>query len=194
MPLSQFDICSNALMRIGAESITDFSGGSAESLAAARFYQSTADNWLTLHDWRFAGQTALLVRDAAAPLQMWDASYAQPSGAIKIRSVKVNDLPIPYDRFRDKIHCDAVGGDSVYCEYTTSVDCAYWPPYFVELMELALALKFSFTLAGKLDLKNVIEADLQMQFRLAKNADARQQTARRIRLDGRGTILEARRA
>lgn len=194
MPLSQFDICSNALLRIGAEEIEDFDGGSSESQAAAAFFQSTADNWLTLHDWHFAKQTALLVRDASPPLQMWDASYAQPSGAIKIRSVKVNDLPISYDRARDKILCNALSTDNVYCEYTVSVDCSYWPPYFVELMELALAIKFSFTLAGKLDLKNVIEGDLQTQFRLAKNADARQQTTRRIRYDGKGTILEARRA
>lgn len=194
MPLTAYDICSNALLRIGAEEITDFSGSSAESQAAAAFYQPTADNWLTLHDWHFAKQTALLVRDVAAPLQMWDASYAQPATAIKIRSVKVNDLPISYDRARDKILCNAMSTDSVYCEYTVSVDCAYWPPYFIELMELALAIKFSFTLAGKLDLKNVIEGDLQTQFRLAKNADARQQTTRRIRYDGKGTILEARRA
>lgn len=194
MPLSQFDICSNALLRIGADTITDFSGASAESFAAGKFYQPTADNWLSLYDWNFAKQTALLVRDVTAPLQSWDASYAQPTGAIKIRSVKVNDVSIEFDRAREKILCNAKSTDSVYCEYTNSVDCAYWPPYFVELMELALALKFSFTLAGKIDLKNVIEADLQLQFRLAKNADARQQTTRRIRLDGKGTILEARRA
>lgn len=194
MAVSKFDICSNALLRIGAQAITDFDGGSAESTAAAQFWQTTTDNWLTLHDWHFAGTTALLSRLAVAPLQAWDAAYQQPAEAIKIRSVKVNDLPIPFDRFQDKIHCNALVTDSVYCDYTWAVQADYWPPYFVELMELALAKKFAFTLAAKLDLKSVLDSELDIQFRLAKNADARQQTTKKLRYDGRGSIMEARRA
>lgn len=194
MAATKFDICSNALMFVGAGVITDFSGSTAESAAAKQYWQTTVDNWLTLYDWQFATTTAQLSRLGSAPLDEWDAAYSQPAGAIKIQAVRVNDDPISYDRYQDKIHCNAAVSDTVYCDYTFSVDCAFWPPYFVELIEVALAKKFGTAIAGKLDLKSTFEGDIESQFRLAKNADARQQTAKRVNLSGRGSILAARRA
>lgn len=190
---TKFDLCSNALMLIGAEVITDFSGSSAESAAAAQFYQTTADNWLTLYDWQFATTQVQLSRLTDAPLNAWDAAYQSPAGAMKIQNVKVNDLPISYDRFMDKIHCNAASTDEVFCDYTYSIDIASWPAYFVELIEYALAKKFSTALAAKIDFKTTFGTDMDTQFRLAKNADARQQTTKRINMKGRGSIFEARR-
>jgi len=194
MPLTKFDLCSNALMLIGAETITDFSGSSTESAAAAQFFQTTADNWLSLYDWQFATTTVQLSRLEAAPANAWDAAYQAPSEAIKIQNVKVNDIPITYDRFNDKIHCDAAVSDEVFCDYTRSMEVEYWPPYFVELVEASLAKKFSTVLAAKIDFKTTFNTDVETQFRLAKNADARQQTTKRINLRGRGSLMAARRA
>lgn len=194
MAITKFDLCSNALNLIGAKVITDFSGATAESAAAARFYQTTADNWLTLYDWQFATTTVQLSRISDAPLNAWDAAYQAPSAALKIQNVKVNDTPIPYDRFMDKIHCNAVSADVVYCDYTYAIDISYWPAYFVELMELALAKKFSTVLAANLNFQQAFNGDLESQFRLAKNADARQQTTKRLNMQGRGSIIAARRA
>lgn len=194
MPLTKFDLCSNALMLIGASAITDFAGGSAESSAAARLFQTTADNWLTLYDWQFATTTAQLSRLVDQPLNMWDAIYQAPADALKIQNVKVNDEPISYDRFADKIHCNASASDIVHCDYTRTREVSDWPPYFVELIEAALAKKFSTVLAAKLDFKNSFDIDIDRQFRLAKNADARQQTAKRLRMNGPGSIIAARRA
>ncbi len=194
MPLTKFDLCSNALLLVGADTITDFNGGSSESAAAAQLFQTTTDNWLTLYDWQFATTTAQLSRLVDQPLNMWDAVYQTPADALKIQNVKVNDEPISYDRFADKIHCNAAASDLVYCDYTRTREVADWPPYFVELMEYALAKKFATALAAKLDFKNSIDVDLDRQFRLAKNADARQQTAKRLRMSGPGSIIAARRA
>lgn len=194
MPLTKFDVCSNALVAIGADPITDFAGGSTESAVASQLYQSTIDNWLTLYDWRFASKQAQLSRLVTAPTSLWDAAYQAPADIIKLKGVFVADRPIEYDRYRDQIYCDAQATDVVVADYIYSVAPEYWPPYFVMLAELALMKRFSFALAGKLDLKQTVDADLEAQFALAKNADARQQTAKRINTSGRGSILEARRS
>jgi hypothetical protein len=194
MSLNKFDLCSNALMLIGAEAVSDFDGRSPESAAAAQFFQSTTDNWLSLYDWQFATTTAQLSRLFENPPSAWNAIYQAPPGAIKIQNVKVNSTPITYDRFHDKIHCNATLEDNVFCDYTRSMEVHSWPPYFSELMEYALAKKFSTVLAAKIDFKSTFGDDLEVQFRLAKNADARQQTTRRINLEGRGSIFAARRA
>lgn len=193
MAPTKFDICSTALRLIGAEAITDFSGTSSESTTASQFYQPTVDNWLSLYDWQFATTTVQLARLSEAPESAWDAAYSQPDGAIKIQNVKVDDIPIAYDRFRDKIHCNAFVSDQVFCDYTWSIGCEYWPPYFTELVQMALAGKFAMALAAKLDFKTSFTGDIDTQFRLAKNADARQQTAKRVNMRGRGSIFEARR-
>lgn len=194
MAVTKFDLCSNALLLIGANAITDFGAKSDESAAAARFFQTTADNWLSLYDWQFASTTVQLSRLSDTPLDVWEAAYQAPPGALKIQNVKVGDTPIVYDRFRDKIHCNAAADSPVYCDYTRQVEVEYWPAYFIELMEAALAKKFSTVLAAKIDFKATFNADLETQFRLAKNADARQQTTKRINMAGRGSIIQARRA
>lgn len=191
---SNIEICNNALVMIGASQIADLNGATLESAVASRLFQTTADNWLTLYDWKFATTTALLTRDVTAPLNQWDAAYSVPATAIKIQSVRVNDEPIPYGRFQNKIHCNAKSTDSVYCDFTVSQATSFWPAYFVELIEAALAKKFGMAIGAKLDLKNTFNADLEFQFTLAKNADARQQTTRRVNLSGRGSIIEGRRS
>ena len=194
MPLTKFDVCSNALVAIGADTITDFGGGSTESAVASQLYQTTIDNWLTLYDWRFASKQSQLSRLSEAPTALWSAAYQAPAGIIKMKGVFVNDRPIEYDRYQDKIYCNAQTTDVVVADFVWSVGVDYWPPYFVMLAELALMKRFSFALAGKLDLKATVDADLEQQFQLAKNADSRQQTAKRIDMGRRGSILEARRS
>jgi len=194
MASTKFQICSTALMSIGASPITDFDGGSTESEVAAQFYDTTVENWLSLYDWRFATTSAQLSRVSSDPLSPWDAVYQQPADMLKLLSVKVTDLPIPYTRYLDKVHCNAVAANVVIADYIYNIACEYWPPYFRTLIEHALAQRFAITLAAKVDFKNVFVTDLELQFRLAKNADARQQTTRRLPLSGRGSILEARRA
>lgn len=193
MAFTKFDVCSNAMRLIGASSITDFSGTTAESATAGQFYQTTVNNWLSLYDWQFATETIQLSRLSEAPPNAWQAAYSAPPDALKIQNVKVDDRPISYDRFRGRIHCNALVSDKVYCDYTAAVNCEFWPPYFLELVETALAAKFSMALAAKLDFKTSFNGDIETQFRLAKNADARQQTASRVNMRGRGSILEARR-
>lgn len=190
---TKFDIASHALMLIGANPVTDFASGSDESQAAGAFFQTTANNWLSLYDWQFATTTVQLNRMSEAPRSAWSAAYQQPADQIKIQNVKVNGINIPFDRFKDKIHCNAGETEDVFCDYTRQIEPEYWPPYFTELMENALAKKFSTVLAAKIDLKASFSGDLETQFRLAKNADARQQTTKRVNMRGRGSIVQVRR-
>jgi len=193
MALSAFDICSNALVQIGASAITDFEGGSEESEVCSYLYQPTVDNWMSMYPWRFATRQKQLSRLSDEPDMMWDAAYAQPDGMITLQAVQVSDVNVPFDRFENKIYCNATSADVVIATYTYSISEAYWPPYFVELIELALMHKLSFALPSKLDMKQLVKSDLEIQYRMAKAADQRQQSSRVLPMSGRGSIIEARR-
>lgn len=191
---TKFDICSNALVQIGANSISDFSGVSKESEVCGLIYDQTVKMWLSSYWWRFATKIGQLSRDVSAPSALWSASYAQPGDMIALQSVSVGDVNIPFDRYENKILCDASASDAVYATYTYAISETYWPAYFIELIEMALMHKLSFALPAKLDLKQIAKDDLEQQFRLAKSIDNRQQTSRKLPLGGRGSIMEYRRS
>jgi hypothetical protein len=193
MAHSKFDICSDALISIGASPITDFEGGSTESEVAAQLYQRTVENWLSLYGWRFATTDQQLSRLSAAPDTGWDAAYQQPETMLRLNAVKIGGKVIDYTRFKDQIHCNAAETDEVWAEWIYYPSEANWPAYFVTLIDYALQKRFAVALAGKLDIKREVGLDLDFQFRLAKIADAQQQTARRLPYSGTGTIMEVRR-
>jgi hypothetical protein len=197
MALTKYDVASAALVMIGAAPVASFdAAGSAESVACFHLYQSSVNNWLSLHPWRFATRTVQMARVAAPPLTKWQNAYQQPADLLAMQAIRLdaNGSDIPYDRFENKVMCNAGDTQAVYCVYSYEPPVAWWPGYFVSLMELALALKFSFALSGKLDLRSELEEATATSFRYAKNADSRQQTSRRFKVHGRGSIIEARRA
>lgn len=196
MATTKFDICSSALALIGVGPISAFSAASTQEIVANALYQSTLDNELSIFPWRFATKTELLSRDATAPDTLWSASYTEPSGMKSIQALIRNDPgnDLPFDRQNGKILCDASSSDEVYAVYTYEPAVTRWPGYFVKVMELSLAVQFAIAIPGKLDFKESIEDTYARQMRVAHYADSRQQTTRKLRTTGRGSIIEARRS
>ena len=196
MALTVYDICSAALVMVGAEPIASFADGTTEAKACGLFYQPTVDNMLSLYPWRFATKTTQLSRDATGPGTKWQAAYLLPAEfkAVQAIMTDVNGNPIPFDRFENKVMCDAGETQAVWCVYTYDPPIAWWPGYFQAIVETALALRLSFAVAGKIDLRKELESTLETLMRYGRNADSRQQTTRKFRVDGRRSITEARRA
>lgn len=192
MALTKFDICSNALIMIGAKPITDFSGSIQESVVANQLYDTEIKNQLSLYEWRFASRQVQLSRLAAVPDDIWSAAYSEPSDMITLKQITIEDKGIVFDRYEDNIYCNAAATDVLIAHYVYYVSEANWPPYFVALVEYALAKKFAFPLGAKLDLKEEYTNDWMLQFRLAKFIDSKQQTTKKLKLTGRRSIMEAR--
>ena len=74
MALNSIELCSSALVKLGADGISSFEDGTAEARVAARLYPITRDGMLSAHPWTFATAQADLPRLVAAPLS--DFSYA----------------------------------------------------------------------------------------------------------------------
>jgi len=197
MALTRFDIASSALVMIGANPVSSFSSsGSTEEIACHHLYQSCVDHWLSLYPWRFASRTRQLSRRSPDPGTLWQAAYSVPEDFKAIQAVRTdrNGGDIEFDRFEDTIVCNAGVNQVVWCVHTCEPPTVWWPGYFVQLIEVALAGKLAFVMSAKLDLKLDLEKTVDTYFRLAKNADSRQQTSRRFKLTGRRSIMEARRA
>ena len=66
MALTPIGLCSRALIKIGAASITGFTDGTAEAEVADALYGSTRDALLSANAWSFATVQATLARLAEA--------------------------------------------------------------------------------------------------------------------------------
>ena len=86
MALSSIALASRALLKIGAQPISGFDEGTAESLVAAALYPSTRDALLSAHPWSFATAQRRLPRLAAAPAADYDH-------AISFRAISCGRCP-----------------------------------------------------------------------------------------------------
>ena len=65
MATTKVDICSRALVMIGASPISSFTDGSTEALVASNVYEDIVESSLTRHRWKFAtNQKPLIISNA----------------------------------------------------------------------------------------------------------------------------------
>ena len=96
-------VCSRALILVGAEPITSFDDGNNEALIASNMYEDVARSSLLNTRWRFSTNQAVLNRLSDAPTGRFDAAYQLPSGWLMTHVVTVNDTPIEYQTYGDKL-------------------------------------------------------------------------------------------
>lgn len=177
---SKFDICSKALVLVGANTITSFSENTTESKVANQLYESTLENLLTRTRWRFAAKQAQLSRNASAPTARWSAKYAEPSGTLLIHTVTVNDNVIEFDRYESDILCDASSSDTVVADYTFQPSEANFPPYFKQALVFELASLFAGAIARNDTLSTLYQNRAIAQMAIARAQDSQAQTTRKV--------------
>lgn len=182
MAFTDIDICSRALVMIGAEPITSFTENTDEARACSNLYEQTVQSLLTSHPWRFCMGQEQVSRLSATPPDddKWSAAYQLPSTCLHIRTVRVSGIPIPFDRYEDNIYCDAVAADEVYLDGHFRVDESFFPPYFTELLTLHIASLLAESIAAKTDLSNTLLDRSRFQRVVARNLDSQGRTASRI--------------
>tara|TARA_R100001443_G_scaffold20454_2_gene32398 strand:- start:14937 stop:15548 length:612 start_codon:yes stop_codon:yes gene_type:complete len=177
---SKFDICSKALVLVGANTITSFSENTTESKVANQLYESILENLLTRTRWRFAAKQAQLSRNASAPTARWSAKYAVPSGTLLIHTVTVNDNVIEFDRYESDILCDASSSDTVVADYTFQPSEANFPPYFKQALVFELASLFAGAIARNDALSTLYQNRAIAQMAIARAQDSQAQTTRKV--------------
>lgn len=177
-------LCSQALVMVGHKPITDLAGPSSGQIVANAIYDAVADEMLGLHRWRFSTRALQLSRLDVPILTQWSAVYGLPLECTVIHAVQVNLQDIPFDRYAQEIHCDAVVSDVVSLIEGFRAEEATWPPYFQALMRLKLASIFAIAVAENEEKASLYEGKLVRQLGQAKLLDSQGRTAARIGLGG----------
>lgn len=174
------DICSRALILIGAEPITSFDDGNNEALIASNMYEDVARAALVNSRWRFATNQAVLNRLTADPTGRFDAAYQLPTGWLMTHAITINDTPIEYQTYGNKIYCNADAASSVILDYTYRADEADWPSYFTIAVQYELASIFAIGLARDATLSRLMADQAMIHITRARSLDSQQQTTRKL--------------
>lgn len=180
MSVSKYTICSKALVLVGANTISDFTSNTTESLVAGELYELALENMLTRSRWRFATQQATLSRNSSAPTARWAAKYTIPSAALIINTLTINDNVIEFDRYEGDVLCNASASDAVVADYTFQPSEANFPPYFTQALVFELASLFAGAIARNDSLSNLYQNRAITQMAFAKSQDSQAQTSRKV--------------
>lgn len=141
MPALDVSLCSDALLLLGAGTISSFEDGTDKATVAGNLYPGVRDALITAYRWRFTIKKVQLARLSDAPATEWAYQFQQPSDCLRIcqmfDSAAAGANPfIEYEVFGQTIHADVT---SLWADYQFRPDEATFPPYFKQLLRYALA-------------------------------------------------------
>lgn len=177
---SAIDICSRALILIGADPITSFDDGTTEALVSVNMYEDVARASLVNTRWRFATNQAILNRLTDEPTGRFDQAYQQPTGTLMVHAVTIADMPIKYQIYGDKIYADTTATQQLVVDYTYRANEQDWPSYFTLAVEYALATLFATSIARDANLASLMKQQATEAMAKARSLDSQQQTTRKL--------------
>jgi hypothetical protein len=184
------DVCSAALVLIGAEPIASLEEGSAEAVACSHLYEPCVADLLTAHRWRFAAGQVELARLADPPEARWAAAYQLPPDLLDLHTVTADDRPISYQRYGETILCEADATTELVADGTFRVAEAVWPAYFAMVVQLRLAGQLALSIGAQQDMAVSLEGQAAVALARARHLDAAAHTSRTL---GRGRLVAGRR-
>ena len=183
MATTKVDICSTALVMIGANTITSFSDDSTEANVCNTVYEDILKSALTRHRWRFATEQKQLSLLTAEPTGRYAYAYQLPTQPelLQLITLTVNDIVIPYERYGDKVFLDNYGSTStVICDYIYRADEGEFPPHFILALEYTLASLFAGSIARDSGMIKQFADMAERQYLIAKNVDSAERTTRQL--------------
>jgi hypothetical protein len=175
MALTRIDLCSRALLKVGAQTITSFDEGSAEAEVAASLYSTVRDAALCAHAWNFATYQTTLPKLAGAPVADFANAFQLPVDCIRVLSAGTagRGQGIRYKIKQRQLHTDA---DDVILTYISRPDELDFPPFFDMVLIAQLAAEFCIPLTDSTSRWESLQKLADAELRRAKLIDAQEET------------------
>lgn len=183
------DLCSRALIKIGANSIASFDEGTAEAQVAASLYPIVRDGLLSVHPWNFAIAQRQLARHSVPPVADFSDAFELPDDCLRVLSAGSTRRGRGLS-FRIQRRMLLADTDEVILTYVFRADERDFPPFFNLALIARLSAEFCIPLTDSTsrwtDLYKIAEEEL----RRAKLTDAQEDTPPRFEdftlTEGRG--------
>ena len=178
MALSSIELCSSALIKLGADGISSFEDASAEARVAGGCIRSR-DALLCAHPWSFATAHAKLARLALEPTTDFAFAYQLPIDFLKALSAgdEVRGRGFVYQIVNRQLHSDA---EEVVLRYLFRPSEGDFPAFFVSALVARLAAEFCLPLTENSTRAERLARLAEDELRLARLVDSQQSTPGRV--------------
>jgi hypothetical protein len=143
---SETQICNNALLRLGADTVMNLdTDGTVSSIIASNLYAVTRDSLLRQHTWNFATVRTALAADVTAPAFEWLYQYQLPADFIRVVAIYAQSSSY---KMEGQILLSNQGAP-LYLKYVAQItDVTKFEPLFVDALTLAIAIKMGPRICG----------------------------------------------
>lgn len=179
MALTALELCSRALLRIGAQPIASLDEGTAEAEVAAGLYGGARDALLSSHPWSFATGQERLARLAAAPVADFPHAFQLPPGFLRALSAGTSGQGrgLRYRLQEDRLHADSA---EVVLTYVFRPDEGAFPAFFAAALVARLAAEFCVPLTESTSRAQMLFQMAEQELRAARRADSQQATTQAL--------------
>lgn len=172
---TQISLCSKALLKIGASTITSFEEGTAEAEVAANLYPGIRDGLLSSYPWSFAVAQIRLPRLDEQPIADYKYAYRLPDDFLRVISAGSGGKGrgLTYRIAENSLHSD---NQEVVLTYIFRPDENIFPAYFCEALIARLAFEFCIPLTESTSRAEFLNKLSENVINKARSIDAQQST------------------
>lgn len=179
---TEVSICSNALLRLGADPINSFDeadnfGSNIErARLAANLWPNVRRQVIRSHPWNCATKRVLLSPDAASPAFGFAHRFQLPGDWLRTLSVQIDRYARPdYKREGNYYLSDA---DALQLRYIWNNDNpATYDASLVGALEAAMTVVLAYPVTKSTSLRDTLAAEFKEQMRTARNVDGQEDPA-----------------
>lgn len=179
MNANSVEICSHALLKLGANTISSFQDGTLEAEVAANLYPLVRDFLLAAHPWNFAIKQQALPRVSTAPAADYRFAYALPADCVRVLSAGANGRGrgVQYKLRGRFLLSDA---HEVMLTYIHRPDESTFPPFFIMALVAHLTAEFCIPLVESTSRWESMRKMADSEFRRARLIDSQEDSPERL--------------
>ena len=182
-------IASQALIRLGAGPITDFTANTREAQVVSNMYDTVKESLFAYANWNFATVNATLAQlNETIINKNYNFVYSLPTSIVKAVSLYDSNggYDTEYSIENGKVYSNLTSANLEYIEEKTEAD---FPPFFTECLVAKLAYEMAEAITGISNVHERLYAEFNQKLRQAKISDGQENPPRNI--VGSGSLIRA---
>lgn len=179
MALNDIGLCSRALIRLGANPITSFEDGTAESEIAGALFDPVCDSLLSSYPWTFATGQLALTKLETPPLADYQNAFQLPTDYLRAVSAGGGGRGrgMNYRIARGALHTNH---EEVNLTYIFKPEEEEFPPFFDMALIARLAAEFCIPVTESTSRAQALYTLATQELARARQIDAQQDSPNRI--------------